>query len=182
MNFLSVIPRCRLILSFKKKFCLFVCLFGFFVPLKNFSFIWRRHLCRWMASNFDPSSALMAIEHWGFFSVPHLRWHVASVYNGNLRGSVALAPTTERYVFDVVLTFGIFRTRMLNIILKFKRGVATPVAPSYPPPTPRSANECILHETKFERVYSNICARFYLNIETNKKHLFEIFAGILTHK
>ena len=59
---------------------------------------------------------------------------MASVYNGNLRGSVALAPTTERYVFDVVLTFGIFRTRMLNIILKFKRGGATPVAPSYPPP------------------------------------------------
>ena len=26
-------------------------------------------------------SALMAIEQWGFFSVPHLLWHGASVYN-----------------------------------------------------------------------------------------------------
>ena len=42
-------------------FCFVFC-FGFFVPLENFSIIWRRHLCRWRASNFDLSSALMAIE------------------------------------------------------------------------------------------------------------------------
>ena len=35
----------------KKTFvCLFVCLFGFFVPLENFSIIQRCHLCRWRAS------------------------------------------------------------------------------------------------------------------------------------
>ena len=31
--------------------CLFVCL-GFFVPLENFSLIWRLHHYRWMAPNF----------------------------------------------------------------------------------------------------------------------------------
>ena len=38
------------------------CLFGFFVPLENFSnsFIWKRHHCRWSAANFDLCSALMA--------------------------------------------------------------------------------------------------------------------------
>ena len=50
--------------------CLFVCLF--FVPLKNFSLIWRRHYWRWRAANFDLCSALMAIKQWVFFSMPHL--------------------------------------------------------------------------------------------------------------
>ena len=43
---------------------------------------------RWRAANFDLCSALMAIEQWGFFSVPHLLWHGASVYNGHLRGTI----------------------------------------------------------------------------------------------
>ena len=64
--------------------CLFVCLW-FIVPLENFSLIWRRPHYRWRAANFDLCSALMAIEQWGFFSVPHL-WHGPSVYNGHLRG------------------------------------------------------------------------------------------------
>ena len=50
--------------------------------------IWRRHRCRWRAANFEICSALMAIEQWGFFSVPHLLWHWASIYNGHLRGPV----------------------------------------------------------------------------------------------
>ena len=66
--------------------CLFVCL-EIFVPLENFSFIWRSHHCRWRAANFLLCSALMDLEQWGFFSVPHLLWHGASV-NGRLRGPV----------------------------------------------------------------------------------------------
>ena len=46
-----------------------------FVPLENFSLMWRRHHYRWRAAHFDLYSALMAIEQWGFFSVPHLLWH-----------------------------------------------------------------------------------------------------------
>ena len=34
----------------------------------------------------------MAIEQWRFFSVPHLLWHGASVYNGHLRRPVTLSP------------------------------------------------------------------------------------------
>ena len=60
----------------------------FIVPLENYSHIWRRHHCRWRAANFDLCSALMAIEQWGFFSVPHLLWHGASIYDGHLRGPV----------------------------------------------------------------------------------------------
>ena len=51
-----------------------VCMW-FFVSVKNFSLIWRRHHCRWGAANFDLCSAFMTIEHWGFFSVPHFSWH-----------------------------------------------------------------------------------------------------------
>ena len=54
-----------------KVFCLFVCV-NLIVPLENLSLIWRRHHCRWWAANCDLRSALMAIEQWGFFNVPHL--------------------------------------------------------------------------------------------------------------
>ena len=65
---------------------LFICYYH--VPLKNFSHLWRCHNYQWRTSNFDLCSALMAIEQWGFFSVQHLLWHGASVYNGHLRGPV----------------------------------------------------------------------------------------------
>ena len=74
----------------------FVCL-EFIVPLEIFSLIWRRHHCRWRAAHFDLCSALMAIEQWGFFNVPHLLRHGASVCNGHLRGPVTLTPVYERF-------------------------------------------------------------------------------------
>ena len=64
---------------------LFVC---FFVPLENVSLICRRYHCRWRAAYFELRSALMASEQWGFFNVPYLLWHGASIYNGHLRRSV----------------------------------------------------------------------------------------------
>ena len=82
--------------------CLFLCL-GFFVPLENFSLIWRRHHYRWKAANFDLCSALMAIEQWGFFSVPHLLWHGASVYNGHFQGPLTLTPVSERSAVELSL-------------------------------------------------------------------------------
>ena len=90
-------------------FCLFVCLFvylfvclKFFVPLENFSLIWRRHLCRWRAVKFDLCSELMAIEQ---FSLSHLLWQGASVYNGLLRGPVTLTPNAEHLAVDLSLPF-----------------------------------------------------------------------------
>ena len=72
-------------------FFVFICL-GFFVPLENFSLIWRLHHYRLRTANFDQCLALMAIEQWVFFSMPHLLWHGASVYNGHLR-----EPVTHTY-------------------------------------------------------------------------------------
>ena len=81
--------------------CLFVCL-EFLVPLENFSLIWRRHHCR--AVNFDLCSPLMAIEQWGFFSMQHLLWHGASVYNADhLRGPVTLTLNAERLAVELSL-------------------------------------------------------------------------------
>ena len=74
--------------------CLFVCL-GFIVSLENFSLIRRRHHYQWRPANFYLCSALKAIELWGFFCVPHLLWHGASVYNGQLLGPVTLTPIAE---------------------------------------------------------------------------------------
>ena len=50
------------------------------------------------AANFDLNSELMAIEQWRFFSVPHILWHGAFVYNGHLRGPVTLTPICRVYV------------------------------------------------------------------------------------
>ena len=75
-------------------------LLGFIIPLENFSLIWKRRHYRWRTANFDLCCALMAIEQWGFFSVPHLLWHGASVYNGLLRGPVTLTRTAERLAVE----------------------------------------------------------------------------------
>jgi hypothetical protein len=48
----------------------------FYVPLKNFSLIWRRHHYRWRAAKFRPM--LSAQE--GIFIVPHPLRHGASVF------------------------------------------------------------------------------------------------------
>ena len=45
-------------------------------------------------------SALMAQEKWGFFNLPHIRWHGAFVYNGDLRGPVTLTPVAERLTVE----------------------------------------------------------------------------------
>ena len=50
----------------------------------------------------------MAIEQWGFISVLHLLLHVASVYNGHLRGPVTLTPIPERLAVE--LSVPIFTT------------------------------------------------------------------------
>ena len=89
---------------------MFVCMFVWFiVPLEDISFIWRRHHSRWRAANFDLCSALMAIEQWRFFSVPHLLLHGASVYTGHLRGSVTLTPIAERLAVELSLSFLVCR-------------------------------------------------------------------------
>ena len=53
------------------------CLIRVFVPLENFSLLWRRHHNRWRTAKFDPCPAHMTIEQWGFFNMPHLLWHGA---------------------------------------------------------------------------------------------------------
>ena len=49
--------------------CMVLFVLGFYVPLENF-----RSYDQWRASNVDLYSALVVIEQWMFFSVPHLLW------------------------------------------------------------------------------------------------------------
>ena len=71
------------------------------VLLENCSLIWRRHHCRWRDANSDLCSALMIIKQCGFFSLTHLLRRGASVYNGHLRGLVALTPAAERFAVEL---------------------------------------------------------------------------------
>ena len=86
-------------------YCQFVCFFwnSFSSHWRIFSLIWKYNHCRWRTANFYLCSALMVIEHWGFFNVPHLLWHGASVYNGNLR-PVTLKPRAECLAVELSLS------------------------------------------------------------------------------
>ena len=48
-------------------------------------------------------SALMAIEHWGFFRMPNQLWHGASIYNGHFRGPATLTSVAERFAVELLL-------------------------------------------------------------------------------
>ena len=54
--------------------CLFVCLFGVFRPTREFFIHLETSPLPAKGCKFWPISALMIIEQWGFFSVPHLLW------------------------------------------------------------------------------------------------------------
>ena len=58
--------------------CLFFRLFVIFRPIWEFFTHMETSQLLVKAANFDLCSALIAIEQWGFFSVPHLLWHGAS--------------------------------------------------------------------------------------------------------
>ena len=88
--------------SSKTFFVSFVCL-EFFVPLENFSLVRRRYHDQYSAANFELCPVLMAIEQWGFFSVPHLLWQGASVHNGHLRGPVTLTPIADCLAVELSL-------------------------------------------------------------------------------
>ena len=83
---------------------------GFFVPVENFSLIWRRHHYRWRAANVDVYSVFMAIEQWGFFSMPHLMWHGPTLYSCHLRGPMTLTSVAERLAVE--LSLPVFRTQI----------------------------------------------------------------------
>ena len=78
---------------------------GFFVPLENFSFILIHIHYQWRAANFHLHicSTLIAIEQWGFFSVPHLLWHGTFNYNGHQRGPLTLTQVTGRLAVELSL-------------------------------------------------------------------------------
>ena len=99
----------NLYLLFENWMVLFVCLW-ILVPLKNFSLKWR-HLFLPRAAKFNLCSALMAIEQWGFFSMPHLTWHGASMYNG----PVTFTPIAEPLAVELFLLWTFIWTNLNSL-------------------------------------------------------------------
>ena len=90
---------------------------GFFCPTREFFILIECHPYRWRAAKFDLCSALMAIEQWEIFSVPHLLWHGTSIYTGHLRDLVTVAPVAKGLAGKLslpVLTTRVFRDRRWN--------------------------------------------------------------------
>ena len=81
----------------------FFCCLGFIVPLEEFFAHMETSTLPAQGCEFYLFSALMAIEHWGFFSVPHLVWHGASLYNGHIREHVTLTPIAEPLAVELPL-------------------------------------------------------------------------------
>ena len=48
------------------------------------------------AENVDLCSTLCSIDHWGFFSAPHLLWHTTSIYKDHFRRPEALTFIVKR--------------------------------------------------------------------------------------
>ena len=81
----------------------FVCLFGFILPLENFTLIRRRHHYRWRAASLGLCSALTAIKKRGFFSVPYLLWNWTSIIMVISDRHVTLTPITKRLAVELSL-------------------------------------------------------------------------------
>ena len=78
---------------------LFVCM-GFFIPLENFLVIWRR-TSTLPVTGCEFCSEYMAIEQWGFFSVPYPLWHRASIYNDYHREPLTHTPILSSGDVDI---------------------------------------------------------------------------------
>ena len=66
---------------------------GIILPIREFSTHMESHHYRWKAINLDICSVILAIEQWGFFSVPNLLWHGGIrlyIFNGHLREEPAV--------------------------------------------------------------------------------------------
>ena len=80
----------------------------------------------------DTYSALMAIEQWGFFKVPHILWHWTTFYNGDLRGPVTLTHNVKSLALELslpVLTTLVCSERVSNPIscdMRVKCSTITP--------------------------------------------------------
>ena len=87
----------------------FVCL-GFLRPIREFFTHMEAPPFPVKDFKFWPISAHMAIEQWGFFSVPQLLWHGASVYNDHLRGLHHLRELVTPEVLAVELSLPVLMT------------------------------------------------------------------------
>ena len=88
---------------------------SFFCLTREFSLVWRRHHCRWRAADFVLCSALSAIDQWGFFMLPHLLWHVTSVYDGHIRWPMTLILIAEHCA--VGLSLYLFYTFVVVVVV-----------------------------------------------------------------
>ena len=80
-----------------------------FLPHSFYPFTHKVNYHFWSrAANIDTCLTLMAVELWGFSSVPHPVWHVTSVYIGYLQGPMALTPVAKRLA--VTLSLLVLRT------------------------------------------------------------------------
>ena len=106
---------------------------GFFSSHSRiFSLIWRRHHCLWRAANVDLCLGLMAIKQGGFFSMPHLLWHWASVYN--VQPEDPWHPHLLPSVWQWSCHYLFLRLRSVTVGIQTPNLPLAPLSPTGPPP------------------------------------------------
>ena len=65
----------------------------------NYPLIWIWHYYRWKSSNFDPWPALIVLELWRLFSLPHLLWHGPGIH-------LSLSPPRNHDTYTCCRAFG----------------------------------------------------------------------------
>ena len=79
------------------------CLFRVYRPTREFFIHIEMSPLPVKGCTFWPMLVTHCIGQWGFFSVQHLLWHGAFVYNGHLQGPVTLTPFAERLALELSL-------------------------------------------------------------------------------
>lgn len=98
----------------KSKFFVFICLPIVLRPVRNISFIWRRHKYRWRTTKLRPMLALMPFEQGGIFIAPDLLRHGAAIF-----AVISNGPPQFRRLYDQQRVPKMFCARNTAIIVYY---------------------------------------------------------------
>ena len=144
---------------------------GFYVPLENFSLIWRPHHYSWRVAKFDLYLTLIAIEQWGFFNVQHLL--------------LKLSYPRTRDIHTCCQTFSNGAVTTFLRLSYVSMGDRTPIPcvcgerSTTKTPWPYLYRKYITSSMQFQRrileIYSNLMPKQWRGVQTFKQNCLRIF-------
>ena len=138
------------------------CLFVVYRPTREFCTHMEALPLPVKGCKFWPMLSTYGHEQWGIFSVPHLMWPGASIYNGHLRGPVTLTPYAEQWSCHY------FFLRLRSVA----SGIRTPnlplAGPTLWPTVPPPGSRAIIITLAFKMKQDAVCLKDCLNLIFHK--------------